>query len=60
VFEDISPYSNFQDVYKCLIKEISMIWHTKVHPVSLPPRDLYLSITVFASIQRMLEIYPFT
>jgi hypothetical protein len=33
------PTPNFQEVYKCFSKEISMMWHTKALPVSLPPRD---------------------
>jgi hypothetical protein len=35
-------------------------WHTKILPISPHPRGLYLSITLPAPVQRLLEIYLFT
>jgi hypothetical protein len=49
------PPPNFREIYKCFIKEISVAWYTKVCSMSLHPRDLYLGITLFAPVQRLLE-----
>jgi hypothetical protein len=48
---------NIREVYKCLSKEISVMWRTKGLPISLPPRALNLGITLFSPAQRLLEIH---
>jgi hypothetical protein len=55
--EDISPPPHFRELYKCFNKEISVTWLAKVLPILLPPRELYLVITLFAPVQILLEIY---
>jgi hypothetical protein len=50
---------NYREGYKYVNNEISVAWRTKVLPISLLPRDLYLGITLFAPVQALLEIYLF-
>jgi hypothetical protein len=55
-----SPPPTSREVFKCFNKDISVTWLAKVLSISLPARDLYLCIELFAPVQRLLEIYLFT
>jgi hypothetical protein len=54
------PPPNFREVYECLYDEISVPRCTNVLSICLLQEFLYLGITLFAPVQRLLGIYLFT
>jgi hypothetical protein len=50
------PLRNFQEVYECFNKEISVTRLTKLLPISLPPRDI---ISGLHNLLQLLKIYLF-
>jgi hypothetical protein len=54
------PPPNFREIYESFNMEFSVTWRSKVLPVSLSARDLYLDVTLSAPVRRLLETYLFT
>jgi hypothetical protein len=56
ISENISPPRKFREVYKCFHKEIFVTWLIEILPISLHlwDLDLYLGITLFAVVRRLL------